>query len=99
MLEPVPSSTRPLCGGHNDSCGVAGVLVLPRAARATRRPPSMSLGPPSQGVLGEDPLVNEEHASPQGGCDLTVNSLQLQVNSQDEDEAPWRGVRGRDSRT
>ena len=36
--------------------GVAGVLVLPRAARATRRPPSMSLGPPSQGSPQRRPL-------------------------------------------
>ena len=49
MLELVPSSTRRLCGGHNDWCVVAGVLVLRRATRATRRAPSMSLGLPSQG--------------------------------------------------
>ena len=32
-------------------------------------------------------MVCEEHASPQGGRDLTVNSFQLQVNSQDEEKA------------
>ena len=37
-------------------------------------------------VLRGDSLVYEEHASPQGGCDLTVNSLKLQVNSQDEEK-------------
>ena len=81
MLELVPSSTRRLCGGHNEWCGVAGILV----ARATPRP-SMSLGPPSQGVLRGDPLVYEDHASPQGGCDLTSSSLTLQVNSQGDEK-------------
>ena len=47
----------------------------------------MSLGPSSEGVLGGDPLVYEEHASPHGGCDLTVNSPKLQANWQDEDNA------------
>ena len=64
---------------------MAGVVVLPLAARATRRPPVLVLQ--AREVLRRDPLVHEEHASPQGGCDLTVNSLELQVNSHDEEKA------------